>query len=188
MVKTYDVQGQGDSDLFPKNCPDPSNATKSCPGVPFQQAYNFYQGAEDSLGFFVSSPAHRFGGSWNPYARDLDRSRVAVAGHSFGAAAVSIVGQCDTRVRTIVAWDNLDAIKNCKDVTIPRQYRSRKLIHTSALALTNDYLFNTQPNPTPPNPHSKDDGYKQVAAAKRDTQIVAFRNATHLTYSYIPVV
>jgi alpha-beta hydrolase superfamily lysophospholipase len=188
MVMTYDVQGQGDSDLFPKNCPDPSNAAASCPGVPYQQNYNFYQGAEDSLSFFLSSPAHRSGGSYNPFARDLDRARVAVAGHSLGAAAVSVVGQCDKRVKAVVAWDNLRAIKDCSGVTIPRKHRSAKLIHAPALALTNDYLFNTQPQPSAPEPHSKDAGYKQVAAAGRDAQIVAFRNATHLTYSYVPVV
>lgn len=36
-VMTYDVQGQGDSDLLPSSC-TPSN----CPGVPYQQNYNFY--------------------------------------------------------------------------------------------------------------------------------------------------
>ena len=188
MVMTYDVQGQGDSDLFPKNCPDPSNPSVSCPGVPYQQNYNFYQGAEDSLSFFLSSPPHPSGGSYNPYASDLDRSRVAVAGHSLGAAAVSVVGQCDKRVRAIVAWDNLSAITGCSGVSIPAQYRSPRLIHAPALALTNDYLFNPQPMTSPPDPHAKDAGYRQVAATGLDAQIVAFRNATHLTYSYVPVV
>src|SRR5438477_491819 len=49
MVMTYDVQGQGDSDLFPSNC-----TPTACDGVPYQQSYNFYQGAEDSLSFFES--------------------------------------------------------------------------------------------------------------------------------------
>ena len=56
MVMTYDVQGQGDSDLFGADCPDPPRAT-SCEGVPYQQNYNFYQGAEDSLSFFLSRGA-----------------------------------------------------------------------------------------------------------------------------------
>src|SRR3954452_16926209 len=47
VVMTYDVQGQGKSDLLPENCSGPD----SCPGVPYQQDYNFYQGAEDSLSF-----------------------------------------------------------------------------------------------------------------------------------------
>jgi dienelactone hydrolase len=174
-VMTYDVQGQGDSDLFPANC-----SPSSCTGVPYQQNYNFYQGAEDSLSFFLSKA--------NPYADALNRNRVAIAGHSLGAAAVSVVGQCDNRVKTIVAWDNLNAITDCSGVTIPARYRSKTLIHAPALALTNDYLFNPQPQTAPPDPHAKDAGYKQIAAAGLDAQIVTFRNATHLTYSYIPVV
>src|SRR3954447_19948161 len=188
MVMTYDVQGQGSSDLFPANCPDPSNATASCPGVPYQQNYNFYQGAEDSLSFFLSDPDHQFGGSYNPYARALDRSRVGIAGHSLGAAAVSIVGQCDKRVKTIVAWDNLNKVTDCSGVTVPSQYTSGTLIHAPALALTNDYGFWTQPTTTPPDPHTKMSGYNQVKDAGLDAQIVAFRGATHLTYTYIPQV
>jgi alpha-beta hydrolase superfamily lysophospholipase len=186
MVMTYDVQGQGDSDLFPANCPDPSNPAVSCPGVPYQQNYNFYQGAEDSLSFFLASAKHPSGGSYNPWFRSLDRTRIAVAGHSLGAAAVSVVGQCDKRVKTLVAWDNLSAIKDCSGVTIPSRYRSKALIHAPALALTNDYAFNPQPMSSPPDPHARDKGYQQIAATGLDAQIVAFRNATHLTYSYIP--
>jgi hypothetical protein len=183
---TYDVQGQGDSDLLPSNC-DPTN----CPGVPYQQNYNFYQGAEDSLSFFLSSPDHPFGGSYNPYIRSLDPSRVGIAGHSLGAAAVSVVGQCDNRVKTIVAWDNLSKITpaDCStDLTVPKQYRSTTLIHAPALALTNDYGFWSQPMASPPDEHTKMDGYNQVKGAGFDSEIVAFRGATHLTYTYIPLV
>jgi len=184
VVMTYDVQGQGDSDLLPADC-SPSD----CPGVPYQQNYNFFQGAEDSLSFFLSTPLKPYPGAvFNPYFRYLNSSRVAVAGHSLGAAAVSEVGQCDKRVKAIVAWDNLGDITDCSDVTIPAAYRSSTLIHAPALALTNDYGFNPEPMTSPPDPHAKDAGYKQVAAAGQDAQIVAFRNATHLTYSYIPAV
>jgi dienelactone hydrolase len=188
MVMTYDVQGQGDSDLAPEGCPDPSNPSASCPGVPYQQNYNFYQGAEDSLSFFLSTATNKFGGSYNPYFRSLDTERVGIAGHSLGAAAVSVVGQCDNRVKAIAAWDNLSAIKDCTGVTIPARYKSTQLLHAPALALTNDYGFWTQPTTTPPDPESKQAGYKQVKAAGLDAQIVAFRGATHLTYSYIPLV
>jgi dienelactone hydrolase len=179
MAMTYDVQGQGRSDLLPENC----NGPDDCPGVPYQQNYNFYQGAEDSLSFFLSDR--------NPYARQLNKARVGIAGHSLGAAAVSVVGQCDNRVKTIVAWDNLRKIApaDCStDVTIPQQYRSSELVHTPALALTNDYGFWTQPTNSPPDPHAKMAGYNQLKDAGLDTQIVAFRGATHLTYTYIPLV
>jgi alpha-beta hydrolase superfamily lysophospholipase len=191
-VMTYDPQGQGDSDLLPAHCIFPESGGKpACPGVPYQQSYNFYQGAEDSLSFFLSTPSHRFGGSYNPYFAVLDHRRVGIGGHSLGAAAVSVVGQCDRRVKTIVAWDDLEKITpaDCKSITIPTTDRTRgALIHTAALALTNDYLFNTQPAATPPDPHSKDAGYQQLVKAHVDSEIVAFRGATHLTYTYIPLV
>src|SRR5437588_12042596 len=108
---TYDVQCQGDSDLLPSsaNCTAPT----SCQGVPYQQSYNCYQGAEDSLNWF-DSPA-------NPYYSSLNKSEIGIAGHSLGAAAVSEVGQCDKRVRTVVAWDDLSAIASCTSAgeTIP---------------------------------------------------------------------
>lgn len=189
MVMTYDVQGQGDSDLFGADCSDPTKPPSgACSGVPYQQNYNFYQGAEDSLSFFLSTASERFGGSYNPYFADLDTDRVAIAGHSLGAAAVTVVGQCDKRVKTIVAWDNLGTVKDCSGVTIPAQYKSDTLLHAPALALTNDYAFNTTPARDYPDPHSKMAGYNQLKAAGLDTQIVAFRNATHLTYTYIPLV
>jgi dienelactone hydrolase len=175
MVMTYDVQGQGDSDMLPADC-----APGACAGVPYQQSYNFHQGAEDSLGFFLSAA--------NPYSDALDRDRVGLAGHSLGAAAVSQVGQCDKRVKAIVAWDNLGAIRNCDGVTIAPENRSATLLHAPAMGITNDYGFWTQPATTAPDAESKQAGYKQVAGAGLDAQTVALRGATHLTYSYIPLV
>jgi dienelactone hydrolase len=180
MAMTYDVQGQGDSDLFGDDCAPAKSVPTSCKGVPYQQDYNFFQGAEDSLGFFVSDA--------NPYFRELDRSRVGIAGHSLGAAAVSEIGQCDDRVTAIVAWDNLQPVSGCDDVTIPAEHRAAQPLHAPALGLTNDYLFNTQPTPSPPDPHAKMAGYEQLREAGLDTEMIAFRGATHLTYSYIPLV
>ena len=174
LVLTYDVQGQGDSDLRGADCPG------ACTGVPYQQDFNFYQGAEDSLSFFL--------GSRNPFRTDLDSSRVGLAGHSLGAAAVSHVGQCDNRVKAIVAWDNLGAIKDCSGITIPQKYRTKKPINVPALGMTNDYAFNTQPAMSAPDPEAKTAGFTQVVKAGQPAQIIALRGATHLTYSYIPLV
>ncbi len=185
QVLTYDVQGQGDSDLLPASC-----TPSSCPGVPYQQNYNFHQGAEDSLSWFLSAK--------NPGRASLDASKVGIAGHSAGASAVSWVGQCDSRVKAIVAWDDLAVVdpKQCTtDVTIPKAYQA-KTLHTPALGTTNDYEFNVQPATTVPNPHGDtntgglngDSGYVSLAKAGVDSQLVSFRNGTHLTYSYIPLV
>lgn len=176
LVMTYDVQGQGDSDLYGDDCPG------ACSGVPYQQSYNFYQGAEDSLSFFL--------GERMPFARDLDADAVGIAGHSLGASAVSVVGQCDTRVKTIVAWDNLRPVTpaNCNQVTIPAEHRASTVPRIGALGIANDYQFNVQPTSTPPDPEAKQAGYEQLAAAGLDSQSISLRAGTHLEYTYIPLV
>src|SRR4051794_26434574 len=99
-----------------------------CPGVPAQQPSNFIFGTRDALSFFLSTPSKRYhnknaGGaqvnSFNPYWRLFNRSkdkrsvtrgrgtRVAIIGHSLGAAAVSYVQGVDRRVETAVALDKL---------------------------------------------------------------------------------
>jgi dienelactone hydrolase len=184
-VMTYDVQGQGDSDLLPGKC-----APSSCPGVPYQQNYNFYQGAEDSLNFFDSKA--------NPSYRDLDTHAIGIAGHSLGASAVSWVGQCDKRVKTIVAWDDLvpvDLSKCSTNVTIPKADRATAL-HAPALTTTNDYEFNVQPSTSVPNPNGGTNaggldgtaGYLSLVKAGVNSEIISIRNGTHLTYTYIPYV
>jgi hypothetical protein len=200
-VLTYDVQGQGDSDLLPANCTPSLSELEIgsiCTGVPYQQNYNFYQGAEDSLSFFLSTPSHPYGGSYNPGYDRLDQSDVAIAGHSLGAAAVSWVGQCDKRVKAIVAWDDLEPVtmSQCpQNVAVPAADRATAL-HAPALATTQDYEFNIQPAATVPDPHGGtnggggdgDAGFLALSKAGIDSQIVSFRNGTHLTYSYIPYV
>lgn len=202
-VLTFDPQGQGDSDLLPStsNCgPSQLQAGNAvCQGVPYQQNYNFYQGTEDALNFFLSTPSNPYpGGPFNPGYRSLDRSDVAIAGHSLGASAVTWVGQCDRRVKTIVAWDDLGTVNmsQCsKNVTVPRADRATAL-HTPALAMTNDYEFNMQSQTTVPNPNGSANaggldgtaGYLSLAKAGVDSEIVSVRNGTHLTYSYIPYV
>ncbi|HEX8207633.1 MAG TPA: hypothetical protein VF587_16335, partial [Solirubrobacteraceae bacterium] len=174
VVMTYDVQGQGDSDLAGADCPG------ECSGIPYQQDWNFYQGAEDSLNAFLSRR--------NPYIDLVDRKRVGIAGHSLGAAAVSHVGQCDRRVDAIVAWDGLRAIENCDGITIPEKHRARRLLQTPALGTANDYLFNVQPTPRQPDPQAKADGYQQLKAAGTDSASIVLRGATHLEYTYVPLV
>jgi hypothetical protein len=199
-VLTYDVQGEGDSDLLPAGCPSLSNPTAQCQGVPYQQDYNFFQGAEDSLSYFLSTPSHPYRGTYNPGWRTLDRSRVGIAGHSLGADAVSWAGQCDKRVKAIVAWDDLypATISQCsKNLTVPKADRAKKL-HAPALATTNDYEFNMDPQTKVPNPNGSGitvgggldgtAGYLSLVQHRIDSEIVSIRNGTHLTYSYIPYV
>jgi hypothetical protein len=99
-----------------------------CPGVPFQQEANFTKGTEDALDFFLSTPSSPYVSpasddldvnDYNPYWQLFDRSadrrtvtpgrttRVAIVGHSLGAAAVSKVQGTDSRVEAVVALDKL---------------------------------------------------------------------------------
>ena len=174
VAMTYDVQGQGDSDLAGDDCPG------ECTGVPFQQSYNFHQGAEDSLSFFLSDA--------NPARANIDADRVGLAGHSLGASAVSQVGQCDTRVKAIVAWDNLRAPADCEGLTIAPENQSTSVTRTPAIGISNDYGFWMEPTSERPDPLEKQGGYSTLAAAGIDTQEVVLRGATHLEYTYIPLV
>jgi hypothetical protein len=93
----------------------------------------FFDGTEDALNFFLSTPAHSYvpvpscnsgtshaakqqsrvaaglDNGYNPFSSLLDPRRVGLAGHSYGAAGVSYIAQWDPRVKAVVAWDNLAA-------------------------------------------------------------------------------
>ena len=127
VVLTFDPQGQGQSDTY-------GQAPDSNEGVPAQSdGRPFYDGTEDALNFFLSSPGHRyepvascstgtshaakqnqrvaqgFDTAYNPFWKLLDPGAIGLAGHSYGAAGVSYIAQWDPRVKAVVAWDNLGA-------------------------------------------------------------------------------
>src|SRR4051795_153411 len=108
--------------------PPAAGEQSPCPGVPFQQTSNFVYGTEDAISFFLSTPSKRYpnpaAGSaqvnaYNPVWKQFDRSpdphpatpgrttRLAIAGHSLGALAVSYVQAVDPRVEAVVALDKL---------------------------------------------------------------------------------
>ena len=172
LVLTYDVQGQGSSETFAHPCD-----ASACPGVPFQQSYNFVQGTRDALDYLFSRPgAPTAQGDVNPFWESVDRKHVGLAGHSLGASAVSLVGQQDPRVSAIVAWDNL--------ATVPADTPLR----TPALGVNSEYFFNPEPMQSPPDPHADDAGFRQLRAAGVDTMQVALRGSTHLEYAYVPYI
>ena len=193
---TYDVQGQGNSDTLPAftQC----TSVSSCEGVPFQQNYNFFQGTEDALNWFESTPKRPYvspaasARTYNPDYRELDRSRIGIAGHSLGAAAVSEVGQCDPRVRAVVAWDNLAVTAGpCRTqipAGLPAAAPKDPTNRTPALGINSEYFLNPAPIASPPNPQAKAAAYAQLARAGTDTMQVALRSSTHLEYSFIPYI
>ena len=125
VVLTFDPQGQGQSDTFGQS-PDANE------GVPAQSdGRPFYDGTEDAINFFDSTPAHPYtpvpscstGTShaakqaarvkagldtgYNPFWELLNVSELGLVGHSYGAGGVSYIAQWDPRVSAVVALDNL---------------------------------------------------------------------------------
>jgi dienelactone hydrolase len=125
VVLTFDPQGQGQSDTYGEGVDRNEGFPAQTDGRPF------FDGTEDAINFFFSTPQHPyvpesscstgtshapkqarrvaegFDAAYNPYWNLFDHKRVGLAGHSYGAAGVSYIGQWDPRVDAIVAWDNL---------------------------------------------------------------------------------
>jgi hypothetical protein len=160
-VMTFDVQGQGRSDLFGSHDPQHFMA-----GVPAQDQKHFEADLEDAIGFFDSGA--------NPDGGLLDRDRLGIAGHSLGASSVSAVQNrpgAAAPVDAIVAWDNLSA-----GVTpsVP------------ALGMSADYGLVPYPNSGDPDPQAKNGGFSKWASAGVDTMQVNIRGGTHYEWSYAP--
>ena len=147
--------------------------------------------------------------AYNPYWRLFDRSpdrrpatpgrttRIAIIGHSMGAAAVSKVQGTDRRVATVVALDKLSGpgsdgpLEGEGNVpTVP------------ALAIQSEYGFTVSPwflsggssltpeaSPDGPDPmRERATGYDAWRAAGVDSMLVVPRASTHLEYTDIPLV
>src|SRR3954470_2431971 len=125
VVLTFDPQGQGQSD-------EQGEAPDQNEGSPAQSdGRPFFDGTEDAINFMLSTAAHPYApvkscstgtshapkqdrrvraglnAGFNPFWDLVDSSRLGIAGHSYGAAGVSYIGQWDPRVDAVVAWDNL---------------------------------------------------------------------------------
>ncbi len=192
--------------------------TNGCPGVPFQQLSNFVVGTRNALGFFTSTPGKPYRNpgagetevtSYNPYWKLFDRSRdrrtatkgrttrIAIIGHSMGAAAVSRVQGTDKRVAAVVALDKLagpgsnGALNGSGNVPV-----------VPALAIQSEYGFSVtpwwmsgesslapQPSPDGPDPmRERETGFDAWRAAGVDSMLVVPRASTHLEYTDIPLV
>ncbi|WP_028638605.1 alpha/beta hydrolase [Nocardioides sp. URHA0032] len=192
VTMTYDVQGQGTSETLPHG--------ECCPGVPSQQLDNFTTGTEDALDFFTSRA--------NPFLRFFDRSpdpdpftpgrttRIAIVGHSMGAAAVSKVQGTDDRVATVVALDKLtgpgssgalDGTGNLP--TVPAlAVQSEYGFTVSPWFLSGGSSLSPQPSPDGPDPmRERETGYDAWRRAGVDSMLVVPRSSTHLEYTDIPL-
>src|SRR4051794_21009534 len=113
VVLTWDPQGQGQSDTRGE-APDEDEGTPAqSDGRPF------FDGTEDAIDFFLSTPVRPFApvsscetgtshtpkqvrrvkagldAAYNPFWALVDPDRLGLAGHSYGAAGVSYIGQWD---------------------------------------------------------------------------------------------
>lgn len=143
VVMTFDVQGEGMSDQFGQAPDQNEDALAGTPGLALLQSHAgtgdllggnglpFYDGGEDALDFFLSTPTHPYvptrsrttgtsheakqarrvaaglDNAYNPLWQMLDPKRIGLTGHSYGAQAASWLSQYDPRVSAAVAMDNL---------------------------------------------------------------------------------
>ena len=190
LVLAYDVQGQGRSETLPHLA---NGLPTCCRGVPFQGEENFLQGTRDAVTFLFSTPTrpHRTGiaaaqgansdgtDPYNPWWRKLDRNRVGIAGHSFGAYTGGQVAQEDKRIKAVVGFDTL----------VPVTVRPR----TPGLSITTESFFGAGDPSKPPNPNHNGSlkggatpraAYDQLVKAGVDAGLITQRSSQHNESSY----
>jgi pimeloyl-ACP methyl ester carboxylesterase len=208
VVMTFDPQGQGQSDTL-------GQGKDVLEGVPAQtDGRPFFDGTEDAINFFLSTPSHPyqpvascnsgtshaayqnsrvkagFDAAYNPFWSILNPSELGLAGHSYGAAAVSYIAQWDKRVKAVVAWDNLAAPnpnvgtseKGCVDAADRRPAK----IRVPALGMSADYFLPPTPHTSLPNYDSKDTESLIYSKRHVDTGEIVVRGGSHLDFSFIP--
>ncbi len=193
VVLTFDAQGQGFSETF--GHADDGDESPTFDGVPSQQAINFHEMTVDAVEFLLSTPAEpirfAFAGDgaagydlFNPFHAAIEylpdgHANVGLAGHSFGASGVTFAqdpAHNDLNVeniRTIVAWDNLSA-----------DYRPR----VPAMGQSGESFVEPSFHTSRPDPDEKTMAFNKWRAAKLDTMQVAPRAATHLEWSFVPIL
>src|SRR3954453_1958350 len=214
VVMTFDPQGQGQSDDFGE-APDQQE------GFPAQSdGRPFFDGTEDAINFFYSDAKHPyepipscstgtshaakqdrrvaagFDTAYNPLAGMFNRKGLGLAGHSYGAAGVSYIGQWDPRVDAVVAWDNLsDADPNGASGSFPPgeqpcpadpTQRTAASLTKPALGISADYFLPPTPNTSQPDPEAKGAQSVKYSDAGVDSGEIVIRGGSPLDFSWIP--
>jgi dienelactone hydrolase len=214
VVMTWDPQGQGQSDAFGE-APDQQE------GFPSQSdGRPFFDGTEDAINFFLSDSAHPYepvpscetgtshapkqdrrvaaqkNTAYNPLAGMLKPNRLGLAGHSYGAAGASYIGQWDPRVDAVVAWDNLGGtdpsapfgVNAALEKPCPADPSQREPaeITKPALGISADYGLPPTPNPSQPDPEAKTARSVEYSNAGVDSGELIIRGGSHLDFSWIP--
>ncbi|HZO58499.1 MAG TPA: hypothetical protein VFB51_02290 [Solirubrobacterales bacterium] len=210
VVLTSDPQGQGQSDGHGE-APDENE------GFPAQSdGRPFFDGTRDALDFFLSTPstiykprpscetgtrhvpkqnrrvAAGLNNAFNPFWYLVNQQKIGLAGHSFGAAGVSYIGQKDPRVDAIVAWDNLGLpsttggrlpVKPCP--ADPASHADAA-ITKPALGMSADYGLTPSVYTADPDPLEKSQASLAYSEAGVDTGELVIRGGTHYEFSFIP--
>ena len=212
VVLTFDPQGQGLSDTQGE-APDQNEGTPAqTDGRPF------VDGTEDAIDFFLSTPDHPYeprpscnsgtshaakqdrranaglDAAYNPAWAQVDPGRLGLAGHSYGAAGVSYIGQWDRRVDAIVAWDNLGGAdpsrgiggRKLEEGCVDPSQRTPAPITKPALGMSADYFIPPVPNTSDPDPLAKSQASLQYSKAGVDTGELIIRGGTHYDFSWLP--
>ncbi|WP_109510243.1 hypothetical protein [Nocardioides speluncae] len=248
VVMTFDAQGEGNSDQFGEA---PDQLEDAFAGTPFLgplgptgttgdflggNGLPFYDGGQDALDFFLSTPERPFvprksrstgtshaakqarrveaghNAAYNPLWRLLDRSRVGLSGHSYGAEATSWLTQSDPRVDAGVAHDNLcvpvsPSPDELEAITRPNPDVNylpgmwglptdcfgapngpAPAITKPVLGITTDYFTGITPYPLPPHPLGKARASQKYSAAGVDTGAIVIRGGTHIDFTDTPLI
>ena len=129
--------------------------------------------------------------AYNPFWSMINQQKIGLAGHSFGAAGVSFIGQQDPRVRAIVAWDNLGRPSTSgglpvKPCPADPQSHADAPITKPALGMSADYGLTPTPFTADPDPLAKSQASLAYTAAGVDTGELIIRGGTHYEFSFIP--
>jgi dienelactone hydrolase len=211
VVVTFDPQQQGRSDTY-------GEGADLNEGVPSQTEGNtFFDWTQDAIDFMLSTPAKRFcarpsrsgtshcakqsrrvqqgrNAAFNPFWQLVDASRIGIAGHSYGAAGVSWMGQQDPRVDAVVAWDNLCS-PNAAGTSGEGPGAGPCLsggqgqppgFRVPSLGITNDSFTGTESRNSDPEPTEKSRASMAFSKAGVDSGSVVIRGGTHFEYSYLP--
>jgi MYXO-CTERM domain-containing protein len=189
-VMTFDVRGQGRSDL---QTPDFQQGSNFNPTV-------FWEGLVNVIDFFRSTPVAPYPHNlscagtrptevtpFNPQHNVLDRERLGIVGHSLGASGVSRVqsygapggepwpGLLDAQnpVDVIVAWDSLSAGEGI----VPR---------VPAMGHTSEYGIAGLAFLSPPDPEDHKRAYAAWSEADVPVYQLTIQGSTHFEWSLIP--
>jgi dienelactone hydrolase len=133
--------------------------------------------AADAADYFVATPeAPTSRGESNPWHARLDRSRLAIVGHSGGAGVALALGNTDPRFDAIVAWDPA-ASATLEGVTPTKP----TMIQLADYTLRDGAVPRSE-KPTPA-PGSKYTYFDMFAGAGVDVMQVSVRASAHMDWS-----